>query len=165
MPIDEGDVGDVFVSIVYMREGRLYRAERRLAVAAASGTLNVAVTAQQAVSRPREPGVFDVAVTDHAGQPVRAQVSLAVIDEAVYGVKADDTPDPVRFFYRREYSRVGTTFSSSYYFTGYSGRDRLQIDRSASAGRSRSRTSRAISRCRRRSARNSRTRSIGSAIS
>jgi alpha-2-macroglobulin len=129
VPIDEGDVGDVFVNIVYLREGRLYRAERRLGVAATSRTLNVAVTAQQAVSRPRDPGVFEVAVTDAAGQPVRAQVSLAVIDEAVYGVKPDDTPDPIRFFYRREYSRVATTFSSSYYFTGYSGRDRLQLAR------------------------------------
>lgn len=127
VPIDEGDVGDVFVNLVYLREGRLYRAERRLGVAAASRTLNVSVTAQQEVSRPRDPGVFEVTVTDQAGQPVRAQVSLAVIDEAVYGVKADDTPDPVRYFYRREYSRVGTTFSSSYYFTGYSGRDRLQL--------------------------------------
>jgi len=27
---------------------------------------------------------------------------LAVIDEAVYGVKADNTPDPIRHFYRRE---------------------------------------------------------------
>ena len=68
-------------------------------------------------------------MTDQAGQPVRAQVSLAVIDEAVYGVKADDTPDPLRFFYRREYTRVGTTFSREYYFTGYSGRERLQLAR------------------------------------
>jgi alpha-2-macroglobulin len=127
VPIDEGDVGDVFVNLVYLREGRLYRAERRLGAAAASRTLNVAVTAQQQVSRPRDPGVFEVTVTDPSGQPVRAQVSLAVIDEAVYGVKPDDTPDPIRFFYRREYSRVGTTFSSSYYFTGYSGRDRLRL--------------------------------------
>jgi uncharacterized protein YfaS (alpha-2-macroglobulin family) len=127
VPIDEGDVGDMFVNIVYLREGRLYRAERRIGVAPASKTLHVAVTAQQAVSRPRDPGVFEVAVTDAAGQPVRAQVSLAVIDEAVYGVKPDETPDPVRFFYRREYSRVATTFSSTYYFTGYSGRDRLQL--------------------------------------
>jgi uncharacterized protein YfaS (alpha-2-macroglobulin family) len=129
VPIDDGDVGDVFVNIVYLREGRLHRAERRLGVAAASKTLTVSVTAQQAVSRPRDPGVFEVSVTDAAGQPVRAQVSLAVIDEAVFGVKADDTPDPIRFFYRREYSRVATTFSSSYYFTGYSGRDRLQLAR------------------------------------
>lgn len=129
VPIEDGDVGDVFVGIAYLREGRLYRAERRLGVAATTRTLQIALTADQAVSRPREAGVFNVLVTDHAGQPVRAQVSLAVIDEAVYGVKADDTPDPVRFFYRREYSRVGTTFSRDYYFTGYSGRDRLQLAR------------------------------------
>jgi alpha-2-macroglobulin len=127
VPIEDGDVGDVFVSITYLREGRLYRAERRLGVPAASRTLQVALTAGQSVSRPREPGVFDVRVTDHTGQPVRAQVSLAVIDEAVYGVKADETPDPVRFFYRRDYTRVATTFSREYYFTGFSGRDRLQL--------------------------------------
>ncbi|MEP6782749.1 MAG: MG2 domain-containing protein, partial [Acidobacteriota bacterium] len=129
VPIDEGDIGDVFVNIAYLREGRLFRAERRLGVAPAAKTLTVTVTAQQAVSKPHDPGVFEVAVTDASGQPVRAQISLAVIDEAVYGVKPDDTPDPVRFFYRREYSRVATTFSSSYYFTGYSGRDRLQLAR------------------------------------
>ena len=129
VPIEDGDVGDVFVSIAYLREGRLYRAERRLGVAATTRTLQIALTAEQAVSRPRDAGVFSVLVTDDSGQPVRAQVSLAVIDEAVYGVKADDTPDPVRFFYRREYSRVGTTFSRDYYFTGYSGRDRLHLAR------------------------------------
>lgn len=127
VPIDEGDVGDVFVNVVYLREGRLNRAERRLGVAAASKTLQIAVTAQQATAKPRDPGVFDVSVTDAAGQPVRAQVSLGVIDEAVYGVKPDTTPDPVTFFYKREYSRVSTVYSSSYYFTGYSGRDRLQL--------------------------------------
>ncbi len=129
VPIDEGDVGDVFVSIAFLRDGRLSRAERRIGVPATSRTLTVSVTADQAVSKPREPGAFSVLVTDHAGQPVRAQVSLAVIDEAVYGVKADETPDPIRHFYRREYSRVNTTFSREYYFTGYSGRDRLQLAR------------------------------------
>jgi hypothetical protein len=129
VPIEDGDVGDVFVSIAYLRDGRLNRAERRLGVPATSRTLQVAVTADQAVSKPREPGIFNVLVTDQAGQPVRAQVSLAVIDEAVYGVKPDDTVDPVRFFYRREYTRVNTSFSREYYFVGYSGRDRLQLAR------------------------------------
>ncbi|MSO61232.1 MAG: hypothetical protein EXQ50_03935 [Acidobacteria bacterium] len=129
VPIDEGDVGDVFISIAFLRDGRLSRAERRIGVPATSRTLKVSVTADQAVSKPREPGAFSVLVTDQAGAPVRAQVSLAVIDEAVYGVKADDTPDPIRHFYRREYSRVNTMFSREYYFTGYSGRDRLQLAR------------------------------------
>ena len=63
VPIDEGDVGDVFVNIVYLREGRLYRAERRLGVAATSKTLNVAVTRQSGCRAPGRPGVFEVAVT------------------------------------------------------------------------------------------------------
>jgi uncharacterized protein YfaS (alpha-2-macroglobulin family) len=127
VPVEAGDAGDVYVSIAYLRDGRLFRAERRLSVPAVGRTLQVTVTADQAVARPRDPGTFTVRVVDQRGMPVRAQVSLAVIDEAVYGVKADDTPDPVRFFHRREYTRVSTTFSREYYFTGFSGNDRLQL--------------------------------------
>jgi alpha-2-macroglobulin len=127
VPVEAGDVGDVYVNVTFMREGRLYRAERRLGVPALERTLTVTVSADQAVSRPQEPGAFTLAVTDHTGQPVRAQVSLAVIDEAVFGVRPDDTPDPTRFFYRRDYTRVATSFSREYHFTGYSGRERLQL--------------------------------------
>ena len=133
------------MSIAYLREGRLYRAERRLGVPAASKTLQVAVTADQAVSRPREPGVFNVMVTDQAGQPVRAQVSLAVIDEAVYGVKPDETPDPMRFFYRREYTRVATTFSTRVLLHRLLRPRSAAARRAAPAGRSRWPTSRATS--------------------
>ncbi|MEZ5285395.1 MAG: alpha-2-macroglobulin family protein [Vicinamibacterales bacterium] len=127
VPIDSGDVGDVYVNIAFLRDGRLYRAERRLGVPAVERTLAIAIEPDRAVAKPQEPGGFTLTVTDQAGQPVRAQLSLGVIDEAVYGVRADDTPDPTRFFYRREYSRVSTTFSREYYFTGYSGTERLQL--------------------------------------
>ena len=54
-------------------------------------------------------------------------MSVGVVDEAVYGVKPDDTPDPVAFFYRRQYSSVSTSFSRTYTFTGYSGTQVLQL--------------------------------------
>lgn len=127
VPIDAGDIGDTYINVTYMRDGRLYRAERRVSVPATERTLAITLTANQAVAKPQEPGVFTVSVTDAAGTPVQAQVSLGVIDEAVYGVKPDETTDPTRFFYTREYSRVGTVFSREYNFTGYSGRDRLQL--------------------------------------
>ena len=56
-----------------------------------------------------------------------AQVSVGVIDEAVYGVKPDDTPDPVSFFYRRNYADVSTSYSRNYAFTGYSGTQQLKL--------------------------------------
>ncbi len=131
VPIDAGDVGDIFVNIAYMRDGRLYRAERKLSVPAQARTLQIALTADKPVAKPQEPGLFTVRVTDATGSPVRAQLSLGVIDEAVYAIAPDTTPDPVRFFYRREYSRVGTTFSRDYDFVGYAGSNRLQLARRA----------------------------------
>ncbi len=132
VPIEPGDVGDVFVNVTYMRDGRLYRADRKLAVPATEHVLQIALTPDNPVAKPQDPGTYTVTVTDATGTPVRAQLSLGVIDEAVYAVARDTTPDPVRFFYRREYSRVSTTFSRDYYFVGYAGANRLQL-----AGRTR----------------------------
>ncbi len=127
VPVEPGDVGDVYVNVVFLREGRLNQAERRLSVPATDRTLQLTLAADRPTAKPQEPGVFTLSVKDASGAPVNAQVSLGVIDEAVYAVRPDNTPDPVRFFHRREYSRVSTSFSRDYYFTGYSGRERLQL--------------------------------------
>jgi alpha-2-macroglobulin len=127
VPIAEQDLGDVFVNVVYVKGDRLFRAEKRLKVPATPRQLQVSVTAAQAVSKPRQSGAFALTVTDADGKPVKAQLSVAVIDEAVYGVKPDDTPDPLRFFYRLNYSRVATDFSREYEFVGYSGSQQLRL--------------------------------------
>ncbi len=118
MPITDDDVGDIFVNLAFLKDDRLYRAEKRVSVPAVSRQLQVTVAADQPVAKPRQPATFTVTVRDQAGKPVRAQLSLGVVDEAVYGVKPDTTADPLRFFYRREYSRVGTEFSRDYTFIG-----------------------------------------------
>ncbi len=127
VPIADEDVGDTWVNIAFLSKDRLYRAERRVRVPATSRQLQVSLTADQAVARPRQPGRFLLRAVDRNGAPVRAQFSVAVIDEAVYGVKADDTPDPLRFFYQRTYSRVGTQFSRDYSFVGYSGTAQIML--------------------------------------
>ena len=85
------------------------------------------MTADKAVYRPGEPGIYTLRTLDAAGQPVPAQVALGVVDEAVYGVRKDTTADPLRVFYRTEYSRVSTDYSRQYYFMGYSGTLRLKL--------------------------------------
>ena len=114
VPITADDIGDTWVNIVFLKDDRLYRAERRVKVPAVSRQLAVTITADSSVSKPRTPGRFAIKAVDATGAPVRAQFALGVIDEAVYGVKADATADPLRFFYQRNYSRVGTTFSREY---------------------------------------------------
>lgn len=127
VPIGDEDIGDTWVNIAFLKDDRLHRAERRVRVPAIQRQLNVTITAASPVSKPREPGRFVVKALDADGRPVRAQFSLGVIDEAVYGVKTDTTPDPLRYFYQRGYSRVGTMFSREYGFVGYSGSQALML--------------------------------------
>lgn len=125
VPITADDIGDTYVSIAFLKDDRLFRAERRLTVPAASRQLNITAETDRPVVRPGEPGTFTLHVTDAAGAPVRAQLSLGLVDEAIYGVRPDATPDPLRFFYRREFNEVSTSFSRFYPFVGYSGTEQL----------------------------------------
>jgi uncharacterized protein YfaS (alpha-2-macroglobulin family) len=127
VPVAEEDFGDIYVNIAYVKDDRLYRAEKRLKVPAVPRQLRIAVEADQTIARPKQTGSFTLTVTDAEGKPVKAQLSVGVIDEAVYGVKADDTPDPLRFFYRLNYSRVSTDYSRDYSFVGYAGSQQLQL--------------------------------------
>lgn len=127
VPIDENDLGDTYVNVVFLKNDRLYRAERRVRVPATSRQLSIAVEAEPQVGKPGQTGRFALTVTDAEGAPVKAQLSVGIIDEAVYGVKPDTTPDPIRFFYRLSYSRVWTDFSRDYSFVGYAGSQQLLL--------------------------------------
>jgi uncharacterized protein YfaS (alpha-2-macroglobulin family) len=134
VPITDADIGDTWINIAFIKNDRLYRAEKRVRVPETSRGLQISIATDQQVAKPREPGVFTIRTADASGAPVRAQVSLSVVDEAVYAVRPDDTADPVRFFYRREYSRVNTSFSREYGFTGYSGPEAMKIALSGATG-------------------------------
>jgi hypothetical protein len=127
VPITDEDLGDTYVNIAYVKDDRLYRAEKRLKVPAVTRQLHVAVEADRPVARSRQPGSFSLTVTDADGKPVKAQLSVGVVDEAVYGVRPDSTPDPLRFFYRLNYSVVATEYSRNYSFVGYAGSQQIQL--------------------------------------
>jgi uncharacterized protein YfaS (alpha-2-macroglobulin family) len=132
-PIDvaiaDSDVGDVFVNIAFLKDDRLHRAERRLSIPATRHALAITAVPDRDVIRPGEPGIFTLKVVDAAGRPAQAQLSVGLVDEALYGVQPDRTPDPLRFFYRREYNHVNTSFSRDYSFVGYSGTEQLLLAR------------------------------------
>jgi hypothetical protein len=127
VPVTDDDVGGVWVNVAFVRGDAVYRAERRLDVPPTAKRIRVAVEPAVPVARPRNPVALTIRTTDAEGGPVPAQVSIAVVDEALFGVEPDRTPDPVDFFYRRRYSLVGTQFSREYGFVGYSGEGALNL--------------------------------------
>ena len=71
VPITGEDVGDTYVSIAFLKDDRLYRAERRLAVPATERRLTITAEADRTVVRPGEPGTFAIRVVDAKGAPVQ----------------------------------------------------------------------------------------------
>ena len=127
IPIRPEYMPNFFANAVFVRGGELYQGSKSVAVPAADRQLKVEVTPSKAEFKPGEPATYSITARDSADQPVAAEISLGVVDEAIYGVRPEATPDIFKFFYGKTYNRIGTGSSLSYYFQGESGKHRMQL--------------------------------------
>jgi len=72
-----------------------------LAVTPTAQTLRVRVTPDKERYHPGDEATYTVEIHDYKGQPVQAEVSLALVDAAVLALVGDITPDPLSAFYHR----------------------------------------------------------------
>ena len=81
-----------------------------LPVSVEQQTLNVSLTPQQDTFGPGETAVYTLTVTDYQGNPVQADLSLALVDLAVLTLKEDNAPHIVDAFYAEQpyRSRIGS---------------------------------------------------------
>lgn len=81
-----------------------------LPVSTEQQTLTVTLTPQQDTLGPGDTAVYTIAVTDYQGNPVQADVSLALVDLAVLTLKEDNAPNIVDAFYAEQpyRSRLGS---------------------------------------------------------
>jgi uncharacterized protein YfaS (alpha-2-macroglobulin family)/outer membrane protein assembly factor BamD (BamD/ComL family) len=86
--------------------------------------LKVAVKPLKDAFLPGEEGKVELTVTDQLGRPVRAELSLALVDEGVFAVVADRTPAILDFFQReaRRYAEFQTGATCGFRYAGISRR-------------------------------------------
>lgn len=61
--------------------------------------LHVVLRADRARYEPGQRAAIDAYVTDAAGKPVKTELSVGIVDDAIYAVQSDDHADPVLGFY------------------------------------------------------------------
>lgn len=103
-----GSLGDDWWYEQSRPEGQLHQASTQLLVPMNDRLLTVTLTAEQETYAPGDEATFHVQVTDHEGRPVTAEVSLAVVDEAIYALAEDMTKDPFEVFYAPRLNIVRT---------------------------------------------------------
>ena len=83
----------------------LYASLVNLRVPVTNKQLNVTITPNKETYRPREEATFTVRVTNQQGVPVSAELSLAMVDEAIFALSDDLSGDIFdAFYYEREHA-------------------------------------------------------------
>ena len=84
-------------------------------------TLTITATPGKTQYEPEERASFDVLALDSAGKPVEADLGFGVVDEALYSVRPDATPDIVASFYPKRFVELEPQTSFDFYFSGQAG--------------------------------------------
>jgi uncharacterized protein YfaS (alpha-2-macroglobulin family) len=127
IPIEERYEPNFFLGVTFVKDEQLFEATKNISVPASEKVLKVTVETDKPQYRPNEKVIYTLATEDEQGRPVSAEVSLGVVDEAIYAVRPDAVRPPEKVFYARIWNHVYTQFSTTYWFAGYSGRQKMEL--------------------------------------
>ena len=106
----------------------MYQGTKYLKVPPVSHQLNVNLATDKPQYRPGDTAQYTVQVTGADGKPAPgAELSLGVVDEAIYAIRPDTTQDPLAFFFGHEWNMVHTEDSLNFYFNGEAGKRRMRL--------------------------------------
>jgi hypothetical protein len=110
----------VYASVAYpTASGRWEERSVGFRIVPAERTLAVKVQPRRAEATPLTEQVLDLQVTDHTGRGVVAQVSVGVVDKAVYAIQSEFRPKVLDFFYPPGRNNVTSFYSAEFQGYGY----------------------------------------------
>jgi alpha-2-macroglobulin len=128
VPITANDEPGINVSATFVRNGVLHNGSKYVRVPPMEHQLNVKLTTDKPQYLPGQTADYSIDVSGADGKPVpRAEFSLGVVDEAIYGIRPDTTQNILSFFFDHDYNRVFTGSSLEYYFSGEAGKRRMRL--------------------------------------
>ncbi len=128
LEIKESFSPNIYLSVAYVKDNEMYEHSRSIPVPARNKYLQLEVIPDKQEYKPRDPASYTIVARNPDGAPASGvEVSLGVVDEAIYSIRPDAAGDIRRAFYGTRYSSVSTHYSSAYSFTGYSGSKKMEL--------------------------------------
>ncbi len=127
VPIDQRFESNFFLAATFVKNEQLMEGSKNISVPATEKVLKVTVATDKPEYRPGEKVTYTLTAQDPNGHPVSAELSLGVVDEAIYAVRPESSEPPEKTFYAREWDQVFTQFSTNYWFMGYSGKHKMEL--------------------------------------
>lgn len=116
LPITADMAPNGYLSVTIIAGGQMYQQTAGFKVPPVGKFLHVEITSDSDTYKPGSEGTFRLRVSDADGQGVKAQLTLALVDEGIFLIRPDNTEDIRGFFYGLRDNVVGTDLSAWYYF-------------------------------------------------
>ncbi|MBD3284830.1 hypothetical protein GF359_00635 [candidate division WOR-3 bacterium] len=123
-------IPNAYLSVCGFYDGDFFRETAEMKVSRSDELLTVEVKPDKERYEPGEEGRFEIEVTDVKGRPVKADVSVAVVDEALHALAPDIAPSVENFFWGERSNQVSTSSSIYFSFWGYE-RDYYRLSEAA----------------------------------
>lgn len=110
----------VYVSVAHPTSaGRWVERTASFRIVPPERVLSVSVSPERPEAEPLGPQTLSLRVVDHQGKGLRAQVSVGVVDKAIYSLQGEFRPRILDFFYPLVRNNVSTFTSADFQAYGY----------------------------------------------
>jgi uncharacterized protein YfaS (alpha-2-macroglobulin family)/protocatechuate 3,4-dioxygenase beta subunit len=109
--IDSKLAPNLFIRGAMQRGRALYTTESGVTIPVDDVKIDIRLTPDREKYGPGETAKIKIKAVDGAGRPVSADLSLAAVDESIFSIRSDYTPEISGFFYSKISNWVITTYS------------------------------------------------------
>jgi len=128
VPVSANDEPGITVAAGFLRNGVYHEGTKYIKIPPLEHKLEVKLSTDKPQYLPGQSAQYTIEATTQDGRPApMAEFSLGVVDEAIYAIRPDDTPNIVNAFFGREWNRVFNTISLDYWFQGEAGKRRMRL--------------------------------------
>jgi len=103
---------NAYVTAAQWVKGQLVSANQIMPLPDPAKQLTVEAKPDRTDYRPGDKATYTIRTLSKSGKPVPAEVSIAVVDEAIYALSPDNTPDLYRLYWGQRQDMVGTFMSA-----------------------------------------------------
>jgi len=120
LPITKEYTPNFYFSVLFVFNNEVYENSVKVKVPPLDKILSLKIKPDKSVYSPREKGKIAIEVKDNKGNPVEAELSVSVVNEALYQLSPEIFPDIRLYFYAYRWNSVTTMNSIALRFYGYS---------------------------------------------
>jgi uncharacterized protein YfaS (alpha-2-macroglobulin family) len=134
VPIEKKYAPNVYLDVSFVKNSDMYSQSQILGVPARDKMLKLDIVPNKSEFKPRDVASYTIVARNDDGSPAaNAEVSLGIVDEAIYSIAAETAGNIKREFYGRRYNEVQTSLAIHYTFTGYGGEKPANLAKNKSA--------------------------------